>query len=222
MIDIELRFILDDRVSHRADLINLTAKVVVRQRGQVLRPVWPLGVVLGVEAFLAYLSFADSVLLDDGRDVDVPIGRALDRLLVFVLFLHLPADVLVVEMGRDLHGLKPFHQLLVFDINALGFLLLVVEVQAAFLLDRPRAINHGARAHVRLQKRMVRQHLVQIQVGRLEWVRASAAELTMRARLEGVVFAAVRKQHLLVGEGASQRVRRRDRTAVLVSIFRHD
>jgi len=107
------------------------------------------------KTILASLALADARLLDDRRDVDQSIGSALDGFLVFLDFFHLPSDALMIEMGRHLHAFEAFHQFFVFNVDSLGLSLLVVEVETALLLDGARAVDHRARAHVRLQQRMV-------------------------------------------------------------------
>ena len=119
------RFILDDRVAYRAHLVDLAAEVVLAKGWKLLA----VTALIAMHASLRSMRPSDSVLGNDGGDVNVTIRGALDSLFVLVDILHLASDVADVQVGRHLLLLKPFHYLGIFNVDSLRFLLLVNKVE---------------------------------------------------------------------------------------------
>ena len=150
LVLVHSRLVLNDGVACRAHLVNLAAEVVVRERGQLLTPVRVLVQPSQTRHLLAML-----VPRDETLHVQVPVRGALNRVLVLLDVLHLSADRLAVDVGRHGLTLQALHDLSVFLVDALRLSLLVKKVKRPLLLERPRAVDHGARAHVRHQLRLV-------------------------------------------------------------------
>lgn len=139
--DVQLGLIFDDRVAHATDLVDLAAKVVVRERRQAFSGA--LGFLLGgPETLLANLCLPHASFLYYWRHVDHSVRRALNRSPVLLHLLHLLSDISVVDVGRNLHRFETFHEFFVLKVDPLCLFLLVVKVEAALLAHGSRAVNH--------------------------------------------------------------------------------